>query len=98
MTRPTLAEADQSLVTQLRNLGDAYGPLGVACVAADLTDHDVLARELGLAVPGQELRRARASADSTAIAVVTTVMVFAIASPAIGWLLGVAVRLFQAAR
>lgn len=35
-------DLDPRLIAKLRELGDSYGPMGVALAAADLTDVDVL--------------------------------------------------------
>ena len=37
---------DQRLLTTLRTLGEEYGPLGVALVAAEFTDKEVLINRL----------------------------------------------------
>jgi hypothetical protein len=40
--RKDLSEVSEELLAQLRSLGDDYGPMGVALVAAELTDMPVL--------------------------------------------------------
>jgi hypothetical protein len=40
------SDTDPKLIQELRALGDTYGPLGVALVAAQLTDLDVLVTQL----------------------------------------------------
>jgi hypothetical protein len=40
------SDTDPNLIQELRALGDTYGPLGVALVAAQLTDEDVLVTQI----------------------------------------------------